>query len=219
MKRIFSSLKTVLTLVLAGVLLVINTACSNASMQAKSAGPNPPGQAQPYEGGMNNFRDIDTTRLDPSSADAKAKALRDAAEHRIGEKRVDSVEQYVENYRSGTPLGERTERFANDLKRGAQGITEDTKNVTQRSSKELQRNTDRASNKLGRAVNEATENVKDAGQDLVEGVKDLGNKASQVGERTGDLLQGKSKEAAGYSKAKVDDAAGAAKRTIDKAAS
>jgi ElaB/YqjD/DUF883 family membrane-anchored ribosome-binding protein len=218
MKRIFSSLKTVLTVVLAGILLIINTACSNASMQARSAGPNPPGQAQPDEGGMNNFRDIDTTRLDPSGADAKAKALRDAAEKRIGEKRVDSVEQYVENYRTGTPLGERTERFAKDLKRGVEDITEDTKNITQRGSKELQRNTDRASDKLGRAATNATENVKGAGQDLVEGVKDIGNQASQAGERASDFVQGKSNEAAGYSKAKVDDAAGAAKRAIDKAA-
>lgn len=200
MKKILSTLKAiklnhVLTVILASVLVLFNTACSRVNdMAAKATGGAEqltPGQVQPYEGGMNNFSDVDTSRLDTSKVDARAKALKDRVERNIDDKRIDSVDQYVENYRTGTPIGERTERFAKDIRRGAEDFTTDVQGATERGSKNLERNLDRGSKEFGRTVDQAKENAKSAGQQVTEGVKDLTDKADNVVDRAADAVQGK----------------------------
>lgn len=212
MKRLFSAMKAVLTVVLAGLLVLTSTACSNAgTTQARTTAgdrsPNVPGQVQPYEGGMNNFRDVDPTRQSTSGPDAKAKALVDNARRNINEKGIDSVDQYVENYRTGTPLGERTRRVGQDIRRGAENITEDAQNIGDKGSKNLQRNLERTPGEVSKTVDEAGQNAKNAGRGFTEGVKDIGDKAGKVGQRAGE-----------YSSDAVDNAARSTNRAIDKAA-
>lgn len=207
MKRFFaSSLKAVFTVALAVTLLLTTTACSQArDLQAKALGnkgPNVPGQEQPYEGGMNNFSDVNPNRIDTTSAEAKAKALKDKVERRIDEKSVDSVDQYVENYRSGTPLGERTKRLGKDLTRGANEAKDDAQDVLERSSKRLEKGAKDAPQAAGRALDQAKANTKDAGSNAGNDIQEIGDKLSKVGQRAAD-----------YASDKADDA----KRAIDRA--
>ena len=176
MKRVFSALKRFVTVAMVGVLALLTVACSPAS-RAQAAmpgdrGPNPPGQVQSYEGGMNNFSDVDTNRLDTRGAAAKAKSLKDRVERNIDEKRIDSVDQYVDNYRSGTPLGERTARFGNDIRRGAGNAADDLQDVSARGS-----------SKAGQALENAKQNTKAAGKDLINDTKKPANKATRAADR------------------------------------
>lgn len=148
-------LNQVLTAFLAGVLLLLSTACDRAEARdakISDRGPNPPGQVQPYEGGMNNFSDVDTSRVNTKPIKDQAKALKDRVERNLDEKRIDSVDQYVENYRTGTPLGERTERFAKDIKRGVENFGEDAQDITERSADKVQRSIDKAPTALDRTT-------------------------------------------------------------------
>ena len=189
MNKLFSAfqaiqLRRVVTVVLAGVLAIFTIACSGPA-QAKVTGNDAnngsvdvPGQAQPYEGGMNNFSDVDPNRRDLSKVDAKAKALRDRVQRNINEKSVDSVDQYVENYKSGTPLGERTKRVGNDIRRGAENATGDLKEAADRGSKNLGQNLDRGGKEASNVVDNAKNNAKEAGRDVVGGVKRAADKLS-----------------------------------------
>jgi hypothetical protein len=174
----FKTFRRVLTVVLAGVLLLVTTACSGISKQVSNLtdrGPNPVGQVQPYEGGMNNFRDVDPQRMDTSRADAKAKALKERAESNIRNKRAGSVEQYVENYRSGTPLNQRVENLGKDIQRGVDNLSEDARNMG-----------DRASDKTGRALENAKNNTQAAGKDAVRDTVKAAERATDSLERAAD---------------------------------
>jgi hypothetical protein len=121
-------LDRVLTVAIVGLLLVVSTACSSVA-SAKTADevrPEVPGDAvtSQYKGGMNNYSDVDP-RQNIQGAQAKAKGLVDNARRNIEQKSVDSPEQYVENYRSGTPLGERVRRIGEDVGNAAENVKED----------------------------------------------------------------------------------------------
>ena len=96
----------------AGVLVLFSTACSRSDTVADrlpGAGSNTPGQSQPYKGGMNNFNDDASKRLNTDAA-AKAKALRDKVESRINKKGVNSPDDLADNVRSANP-GKQAQRF------------------------------------------------------------------------------------------------------------
>lgn len=171
MNQVFSAVKRLFTLALAGMLALFAVACSSGAQAAMpgSREPNPPGQAQPYEGGMNNFNDVPTDRVNTKGAQAKAKALKDRVQRNIDEKRIDSTEQYVENYRSGTPLGERTARIGNDIRRGAENVADDVQDITTRGA-------DRA----GQNLENAKANTKAAGRDLANDAKATADRASNT---------------------------------------
>jgi hypothetical protein len=174
----FKALSRVLAVFLAGVLLLMTTACSGISRQASNItnrGSNPPGQVQPYEGGMNNFRDVDPQRMDTSRTDAQAKALKDRVESNIRNKRADNVGQYVENYRTGTPLNERVENLGKDIQRGAENLSQDAKNLG-----------DRVSDKTGRALENAKANTQAAGRDAVRDTVKATERATDSLERAAD---------------------------------
>jgi gas vesicle protein len=225
MKRLFSAFKAVLVVMMAGVLL-LTTACSNATTQAKTDGGevSVPGQVQPYEGGMNNFRDVDPTRLDTSGSDAKAKALKDRVERNIETKRVEGVDDLVDNVRAN-PIDRKAKQLGDDIKRGTENIKDDLQNITDKGSANVQRNLEKAPREVGKAVDQAADNAKQAGRNAVEGVQDLGDKASKVGQRAGEAIdditddvQRAVDRAANLGKANVDDAANAAKRALKDAA-
>ncbi len=181
-------LRQVLTVFLAGVLLVITTACAgNAQAKAPQGsttgnpGSNPVGQNQPYEGGMNNFSDTAPGQAAKGTA-AKTKALVDRAERDINTKGIDSVDQYVDNFRSGAPLGERTQKLTDDVKEGAKNAASDVKGLGDRVSNSASQ----AGDSAVRGAKNAAENIKDNTGDAAKrtsfGIKNSVKNAAQATE-------------------------------------
>jgi len=143
MNKIIAGLKNIriqriITTFVASVLLFITTACGGSKVLAKTADqirPEVPSGAvtNTYKGGMNNYEDVDA-RQNTSAAQAKAKALVDNAKRNIDEKSVDSPQQYVENYRSGTPFGERVKRIGEDVGEAAENISKDVAKGTRKNA-------------------------------------------------------------------------------------
>ena len=177
-------LRQVLTVFLAGVLLMISTACAG-NAQAKvpqgSAGSNPVGQTQPYEGGMNNFSDTAPGQAAKGTA-AKTKALIDRAERDINTKGIDSVDQYVDNYRSGAPLDERAKKLTDSVKEGAKNVVGDAKGLGDRVSNSASQ----VGGSVARGAKNAAENIKDNTGDAAKrtsfGIKDSVKNAAQATE-------------------------------------
>ncbi len=212
-------LKQVLTIGLAATLLVFATACSSANAKdAKAAlkgGPNVPGQTQPYQGGMNNFSDVDPNRLDTKGVDAKAKALKDTVERNINTKSVDSVDQYVDNYKSGTPLGERIGNIGKDIGNSAKDLQQDVKAVGDKGSTNLKRNLDRAPGAIGDVVDEAKDNARDAAKDTSRSAKRVGDTLGNGAQSLGDKANRTVDRAADTVKDKADKVATNTKRAFD----
>ena len=194
-------------------LMLFSTACSRANatdavkaMKGMGDEPNPPGQVQPYKGGMNNFEDVDTNRFDKTDVNAKAKALKDRVERNINQKGIDSPEQYGKNFRSGTPLNERIGNIGDDLGQSANDIKENLQEFGERGSKNLERNIKGVPEQASRTVDQAKQNAKAAGEDITRGMKEPADKVGKAFNRAGDAA-----------KNKVDDAADATKRAIDRA--
>ena len=181
-------LRQVLTVFLAGVLLVITTACAG-NAQAKmpqggatgSAGSNPVGQNQPYEGGMNNFSDTAPGQAAKGTAE-KTKALIDRAERDINTKGVDSVDQYVDNFRSGAPLDERVRKLTDDVKEGAKNAVDDVKGVGDRVSNSANRVSDRTARGAKNAAENIKDNTGDAAKRTSRSIKDTVKDAAQATE-------------------------------------
>ncbi len=181
-------LRQVLTVFLAGVLLMITTACAG-NAQAKvpqgntpgNAGSNPVGQNQPYEGGMNNFSDTAPGQAAKGTA-AKTKALIDRAESDINTKGIDSVDQYVDNYRSGAPLGERTKKLTDNVKEGAKNAADDVKGLGDRVSDSASQVGDSATRGAKNAAENIKDNTKDAAKRTSFGIKDTVKNAAQATE-------------------------------------
>jgi ElaB/YqjD/DUF883 family membrane-anchored ribosome-binding protein len=201
MKKVIAWLKSirlerVLTVFLAGILLLVSTACGGNKVLAKTADDArqevPSGAVtSPYQGGMNDYSDVDP-RTDTSEAQAKAKALVDNAQRNIDEKSVDSAQQYVENYRSGTPLGERVRRIGENVGEAAEDVGE-------------------------KAAKGSRENAQKVG----ETAEDVSQSAKQSAKETADAAQSKVKSDIENTKRAAENTADAAKskvsRDIDRA--
>ncbi|MEA5502622.1 DUF6658 family protein [Halotia wernerae UHCC 0503] len=210
MKRVINWLKNVrpvkiLTVFLAGVFLVLTQACSSgiaAQPPQPSAQPSSPNSAESYtkrydptksydlnepKGGMNNFSDVDPrAKAGEKSAEARAKALRDNAQRNVDQKGIDSTGQYVENYRQGTPLGQRVKNLGEDVgssagefgqgvakgtKRGIENIKDNTQNATQDLTKNVQRGAENAKINAQRGVEDAKINVQRSAEDAADAMK------------------------------------------------
>ena len=185
-------LDRIFTVFLVGILVFVSTAC-NAGASAKTADQireEVPGSAvtNEYKGGMNDYSDVDP-RQNTSEAQAKAKALVDNAQKNIDQKSVDSVEQYVENYRSGTPLGERVKRIGENVGNAAEDIRED---VAKGSQENLENATDTAksakqvADKAPRAVESK---VKSDIKTTQRALDNAGDTAGNIGERIKGAVQ------------------------------
>lgn len=171
-------LDRILTIFLVGVLVFVSTACSGGA-SAKTADEireEVPGSAltSPYKGGMNDYSDVDP-RANTAEAKAKAKALVDNAQKNIDEKSVDSTDQYVENYRSGTPLGERVKRIG-------ENVTDSATQVTRDASKGTQENLRNA--KATDTGEDIGDKIQQAAQDASDAVKSTVNKGVSNTKRT-----------------------------------
>lgn len=217
MNKVFSFFKgirlnRILTIATVSLLMLFSTACSRATATDTSAmknrgvsDPITPGQVQPYKGGMNNFEDADPNRrLDKGSVDAKAKALRDRVQRNIDEKSIDSPEQYVKNYRSGTPLNERIENIGEDVSKAADEAKDSLKEFSNRGPKNLERNAKDVPEKASRGLDQAKRNVEAAGKDISRGVKEPIDKAGKALNRAGEAAQDKAASSANAVSRSVD---------------
>jgi hypothetical protein len=177
MKKLIAFLKgirlgQVLPIFLAGLLLLVSTACSNGGPLARGANQatgRTSDQIRPevprvdlnskYQGGMNDYSDVDPKFQDTSGAEAKAKALRDRVERNITTKSVDSPEQYAENYRQGTPLGQRVKNLTDDISGSTKEAQKGVAKGTQRGSENLKQNTQNASEDLAASARDTAKNT------------------------------------------------------------
>lgn len=200
MKMLIDTLKSLrlsqtVIVLLAGILVLFSTACSRADTVADrlpgNGGPNTPGQSQPYKGGMNNFNDDASNRLNTEAA-AKAKALKDKVESRLNQKGINSPNDLVDNVRTANP-GKQVQRLGDDVRQQAEDVKDNLQTFGDRGSKNVKRNTDKA-----------FDNATDATKDKV------GSDISTT-KRTLD-------QSANAAKSKVKSDVNATKRALDNAA-
>ncbi|BAY22082.1 hypothetical protein NIES2100_18450 [Calothrix sp. NIES-2100] len=178
MKRVIAWFKNirpakVLTAFVASMFLMLTQACNNPGIAAQPPQPgSQPPNAERYDptksydlnspkGGMNNFNDVDSrAEGDQSAAEARSKGLRDNAQRNINQKGIDSVDQYVDNYRQGTPLGQRVKNLGEDIGSSAQELGEGVAKGTQRGIENLKGNTQNATEGVGKNVQRTGEDVK-----------------------------------------------------------
>jgi hypothetical protein len=161
-----------LTIALVGVLLM-TTACGVRDVQARVPGTGGPEVSGSARGGMNEYSDIDP-RTDTTRAQAKAKALQDRVERNVNTKHVDDFDQYAKNYRSGTPLDERTERAAKGFGEAVEGVKEDAQDL----GKTLSTKTQRAADNTKAATRDAVQDAQRAADRTSNSVQNNANRAA-----------------------------------------
>lgn len=236
-------LRQILTVFLVGIVLVLNTACNRAV--GKTPGSNAyedsslkglPGQVEPEisgssriktkpETGMNSYPDVDP-RLKTTEAERKAQGLVEDSQGNL-EKRADSPEKYVQNYKEGTPLGKRVENIGKDIG----SSTDQVKGEAQQLGSGAQRNVDATANRVrakasdtARDVRQASKNTADRAQyktneaidDTQEASGNILNRVTKSVKRAtedaSDFVQNKTDEAAKGTQRAAEDAADAARR-------
>jgi hypothetical protein len=217
-------LDRILTAFLASVLLLVSTACNSSKVLAKTADDarkEVPSAAvtNTYKGGMNDYSDVDPRR-DTSEAKAKAKTLVKNAQQNINEKSVDSPGQYVENYRSGTPLGERVRRIGEDVSESTGEVVKGAAKGTQKGLQNIKENAQQAPGYVKGAAQETVDLDKsqsNANHSMNSPREALGS-AAEAGKNIGDKVQGAAQDAADAVKSKVSRDFNRAQRAADRAA-
>ncbi|MGG6266375.1 DUF6658 family protein [Leptolyngbya sp. AN03gr2] len=176
-------LKQIAIVFFAGVMLLLNTACSNSAQakmppQTDDGGPHPVGQAQPFEGGMNNFSDTPPGQI-PTD---KARELVDNAERNITSD--DPRNADPRNAKLYKNPGYGVERTKDTI---GNAVTSRANNVKE----EAQKVGERLSNSGERAV----EKTKELGQRLGKGAEDVADSVSNSVVGAGDETRGLTKKA------------------------
>ncbi|WP_016953161.1 hypothetical protein [Anabaena sp. PCC 7108] len=182
-------LKT-LTVFLAGIFLFLAQACNRPGIAAQP--PQPTGQPPnvqkynpttdytipPYEGGIKNFSDVDSrAKKAEKAAQDRADELIEKAKRNVESKGIDSTEQYVDNYRTGTPFGERVKNLGEDVGSSAKELRKDVTKGTQRGVENLQEN-------VGNAAKDLTKNVQRGTEDIGKNLQRTAEDAGQAVRRT-----------------------------------
>lgn len=227
MNRVITWVKSIrfdriLTAFLASVLLLVSTACNSSKVLAKTADDvrkEVPGAAvtNTYKGGMNDYSDVDPRR-DTSAANANAKTLIKNAQRNLDQKSVDSSEQYAENYRSGTPLGERVRRIGEDVSESTGEVTQGAAKGVQKGIQNIKENAQQAPGYVKSAAQKTTDfDVDEAQSNANTSMKNprqaLGS-AADASKNFGEKIQG----AADAVKSKVSRDVNRAQRAVDRAA-
>ncbi len=177
-------LERVLFVLLAGVFLLANVACSNGSPTSVSSKDSPGYEAdstsayrvrQEPEGGMNVYSDVDPRR-DTSKADAKARSLIKRAEGRLQDDR--NPKEVVQDTLKEKPLGERAKEFSNQVSNSTKNAAENASQATRQGFRNLQQNTENAaddtSNFVQGKVDDATRSTKRGLDNAVDKVQGRG---------------------------------------------
>lgn len=217
-------LHQILTICLVGILVFVSTACSGAAATTSDKiREEVPGSAvtNKYKGGMNDYSDVDP-RQDTKGAEAKAKALVDNAQKNIDTKSVDSPGQYVENYRTGTPLGERVRRIGEDVGEATQNVTEDVSKGVQKNTQQTKATAQDTAQKAKSTAQDTAEKTSKAAQTKVnEGVKGTQrtlDDAADASENLGDKIKQAAQDAADAVNLNVNKATNKTQRALDDAA-
>ncbi|MBK1986236.1 hypothetical protein A0J48_001495 [Sphaerospermopsis aphanizomenoides BCCUSP55] len=162
----------IITVFLASTFLFLVQACNRPSIAGQP--PQPAGQPpnvkrydptkdypiSPYQGGMNNFSDVDPRARDAErAARARADELIENAQRNIERKGIDSTEEYVRNYRQGTPFGERVKNLGEDVGSSAEELREGVTKGTKRGVENLQENVENATKGLTKNVQRGSEDI------------------------------------------------------------
>ncbi|PZV12182.1 MAG: hypothetical protein DCF22_12915 [Leptolyngbya sp.] len=180
-------LKQVAIVMLAGFLVVFNTACSSKVADATNAVSNPNpyagqgkvqkemyGAVQKPAGGMNNYND--DAKYDSKATQAQSKKYVERAQGNL-KNRVDSPQEAVDNLRQKNPLGDKAQETAGNIQKSAEKLQKDFAKGTERGISNIKQNADRVSDAAPQVVEQAKQNAKGAGKDLIMGgSKDLPNK-------------------------------------------
>ncbi|MEX0270348.1 DUF6658 family protein [Leptolyngbyaceae cyanobacterium UHCC 1019] len=180
-------LKQIAIVMLAGFLLMFNTACSSKVADATKAvsDPNPYAgqgklQKEMYDavqrpaGGMNNYND--DVKYDSDKTQMHNKKYVERAQGNL-KNRVDSPKEAVSNLRRENPLGDKAQESAKNVQQSAEKLQKDFAKGTERGINNIKQNLERASDAAPQVADQAKQNAKGAGKDLIMGgSKDLPNK-------------------------------------------
>jgi hypothetical protein len=180
----------IITVFLAATFLFLVQACNRPTIAGQP--PQPAGQPpnvqrydptkdypiSPYQGGMNNFSDVDPrSREAQKSARDRADALIENAQRNIERKGIDTTDQYVRNYREGTPFGERVKNLGEDVGSSAKEVREGVTKGTKRGVENLQENVGNAAKGLTKNVQRGTEDV---GKNIQRRTEDAGEAVNRT---------------------------------------
>jgi len=185
MKKVIAWLKNIrpvkiLTVLVAGMFLFLTQACNRPDIAAQPPQPSaqpPQTSTQPsysqqrYDptkdyplssprGGMNNFSDVDPRGgADEKASNDRADALAKNAKKNVDEKGIDSPGQYVENYRKGTPFGQRVKNLSDDIGSSAEELGEGVAKGTKRGIENIKSNTQNATEDVTTSVKRGAEDA------------------------------------------------------------
>ncbi|MGA9381096.1 MAG: DUF6658 family protein [Phormidium sp.] len=222
MKQIISLLNPtrlfrVLTVFLAGLLVIFTTACSDGPANAldKNGRPEVPSNAvsSPYRGGMNGYSDVDP-RANTSGVSSQTNDLVNKAEGNI-QKRADSFDKYADNYRKGTALNERVENLTEDVGESTKNTAKGVTKGTQRGVENLQENTQNAAKSLPNVLDDAKQNAKNTGRDAAKATDKITDSLQESSKNLADSAKKNASETAGYLKSKADQALDSSQRAFN----
>ncbi|MGB3695707.1 MAG: DUF6658 family protein [Spirulinaceae cyanobacterium] len=170
MNKIISAYKRlglarILSVFLAGVFLLITTACGDSSSVNASQGSTNkaiPNQTelyetiQPREGGMNQYSDTDP-RQNTSGMKAKAKATKDQAKTNLN--RSENPEEFAESFKNGEPIGERVENLGEDIGSSVKEFSSNVSEGAKKNFENLQENIKSAPESLSEKAKVLKENM------------------------------------------------------------
>lgn len=183
-------LERILIVVLAGVLLLVTTACnpssSNVSSKPNSPSVSGPGDYHERAGqpiGIREYTDradkksrpdmdsySDNDSRDTAAVRARAKELSDRAERNV--QKVQSPGEFVEEYKAGTPIQERVRNIADDIGESAEQFKEDFAAGARENTRNLKANTDKAGRNIQRTADDTQRNARRAAEDATDAVRD-----------------------------------------------
>ncbi|MDX2212552.1 MAG: DUF6658 family protein [Oculatellaceae cyanobacterium bins.114] len=174
-------LEKVIIAFLAGILLFV-TGCTRAEAKTSIPAPEVSGKAGTYnnrvgqqtelydpiqerKGGMNEYSDVEPN-VDENNT--KARALVDNAKANI--QKVQSPQEFADEYRSGTPIGQRVKNIVG-------GVTDATQNTAEDAAKGAKRGSENLQTNVREAGDEVTEDVR-------HGTRETANSARDRADRT-----------------------------------
>ncbi|MEI1377452.1 hypothetical protein PQG02_26295 [Nostoc sp. UHCC 0926] len=174
----------VLTVFLAGIFLFLTQACGAPGIATQ---PPQPDAQSPYSkrydptkdyplsspaGGINNFSDVDPRAKDEKAANDRGDAMAKNAQRNVDQKGVNSPGEYGQNFKQGTPLGERVKNLGEDIGSSAEEVRKGVVKGTQRGIENIKGNTQNAADDVTKNVQRGAE---DAGKNVQRGAEDAGN--------------------------------------------
>ncbi|MGC9528489.1 MAG: DUF6658 family protein [Limnospira sp.] len=185
MKRLYHYLKSLrlrhlVTVFMAGTLLVISTACSTP--ETKGFDSNEVGAYPNSE---------QPARADASRAASKANQLSENARKNID--KVNSPEDFAEEFQEGKPLGERVKNLSEDVGESFQDLGQGIAKETSNKVNNLKENTADAAKSAKRTAENASNTVKETAEDTAKSAKrtaeDATTSAKRAAEDAKDALE------------------------------